>query len=67
MQQNVVQWFTTIFGSLDKHLQILHHLLLTAKVVEGQWAQGILEFLLATAQLFISDVKIFVRHDFFCL
>ncbi len=61
MQQYVVEWLTTVFGCLDEHLQVLHHLLLTAEVVERQRAQGVLELLLAGAHLLLPDVKIFVH------
>ena len=47
MQQDVVEGLATIFGSFNEHFQILHHLLLTAEIVECQWSQGVLEILLA--------------------
>ena len=38
MQQDMIQRFATKLRCLDEHLQILHHLLLSAEVVECQWA-----------------------------
>ena len=43
----MIKGLTAIFGCLDKNLQVLHNLLLSAKVGEGQWAQRILKVFLA--------------------
>ena len=64
MQQDVVKRFATVFSRFDEHLQVLHHLLLTAEVMEGQRTQGVLKLLLAGAHLLFSDIKIFVHHFF---
>ena len=64
MQQDVIQRFATVFGSLDEHLQVLHYLLLTAEVMERQRSQSVFELFFARTQLFLPDVKIFVHHTF---
>ena len=43
----MVERLTPIFGSLDEHFKILHHLLLSAKVAETEGAQSILKVFLA--------------------
>ena len=47
VQQRVVQRLTTILGSLDEHLQILHNLLLAAEVTEAQRSQGVFKLFLS--------------------
>ena len=64
VQQDVIQRFATVFGSLDEHLQVLHYLLLTAEVMERQRSQSVFELFFARTQLFLPDVKIFVHHTF---
>ncbi len=44
----MVEGLATILGCLDKHLQVLHDLLLTAEVAERQRSQGILKVLLTS-------------------
>lgn len=46
MQQGMVERLSTVFGSLHEHLQVLHHLLLSAEVTEREGTQGVLKFFL---------------------
>ena len=57
MQQSMIQRLATIFCSLDKHSKILHHLLLTAKVIKLQRSQSVLKILFLLLAL-LSYVKI---------
>ena len=41
VEQCVVERLATILGCLHKHLEIVHHLVLAMKVIEGQRAQGV--------------------------
>ena len=41
VEQCVVQRFAAVFGRLDKDAQVVHHLLLSAEVLEGQRSQGV--------------------------
>ena len=56
VKQRVVERLATELGCLDEDAQILHHLRLTAEVVEGKGTKGVFKvllFLLAT----LVDVK----------
>jgi hypothetical protein len=64
VQQHVVEGLATVLGSLNEHLEVLHHLLLSAEITEGQRAQGVLKLLFARGKLLLSDVKIFVHPVF---
>ena len=46
VQQGVVEGFATVFGGLYKHLQILHHFLLTGEVGEAERTERILKVFL---------------------
>ncbi len=46
VEQGMVEGFATVFGSLHKHLQVLHHALLTTEVAEVEGAQSVLEVFL---------------------
>ena len=46
VQQCMVEWLSAIFRSLDKHLKVLHHLLLSGEVLEAQRAERILKLTL---------------------
>ena len=63
MQQCVIERLATILGCLDEHLQVLHHLFLSAEIAESQWAQGILKVFFALREPFFAYVKIFVYHN----
>ena len=63
VQQGMVERFATVLGSLDKHFEVLHHLLLTAEVAEAQWAQRVLEVLLGLRHPFLPYVKIFFHYS----
>ena len=54
----MIERLTTIFGSLDEDAQVLHHLQLSAEVLEAQWSQGVLEVLLLLSS-FLSYVEFF--------
>ena len=47
MQQDVVERLTTVFSGFNEHFQILDDLLLSAEIVESQWAQCVFELFLA--------------------
>ena len=45
VEQGVVERLATVFGSLDKHFQVFHHLALPTEIVEFQRSQCILKIL----------------------
>ena len=45
MQQGVVEGLPTVFGSLNEHLKVLHHLALTAEIGEFEWTELVLKLL----------------------
>ena len=57
----MIERFATVFGSLNKDFEIVHHTALSAEVRELQWSQCLLEFLLGGRNRLISYVKIFVH------
>ena len=63
VQERVVERFTAILGGLDKHLEVFHHLHLSAEIGEAQGAQSVLEIALALRS-FISYVEIVFHCSF---
>ena len=63
VQQRMVERLAAIFGSLDKHFKVLHHLLLTAEVGEAQRTQCVLELLFAQDRTFLPYVKIVCHYN----
>ena len=63
----MVEGLATVLSRLDEHLQVLHHLLLSAEVAETQRAQGVLKVFLTLGEPFFTYVKIFVYHTDFSL
>ena len=61
MEERMVEWFATIFGSLNKDLEIFHHAILSAEIRKLQRAQRLLEFLFGRRNYFLSYIKIFVH------
>jgi hypothetical protein len=59
----MIKGLSSVFGSTDKNLEILHHLFLTGKTVESRGTQSALYIFLlrrdtATFQIVIHDAKI---------
>ena len=61
MEERMVERFATIFGSLNKDLEIFHHAILSAEIRKLQRAQRLLEFLFGRRNYFLSYIKIFVH------
>ena len=61
MEERMVERFATIFGSLNKDLEIFHHAILSAEIRKLQRAQRLLEFLFGRRNHFLSYIKIFVH------
>ena len=51
-------------GGLYEHLEVLHHLLLSAEVAEAQRSQGVLKLLLGRRQRLFSYIEIIVHYSF---
>ena len=61
MEERMVERFATIFGSLNKDLEIFHHAILSAEIRKLQRAQRLLKFLFGRRNHFLSYIKIFVH------
>ena len=64
VQQGVVERLAAVFGGLYEHLEVLHHLLLSAEVAEAQRSQGVLKLLLGRRQRLFSYIEIIIHYSF---
>ena len=62
VQQRMVERFAPVFRRLHEHLQVLHHLLLSAEISEFQRSQGILKLLLRRTHILLSYIEIVVHY-----
>ena len=66
MKKRVVEWLATVFGRFHEYAEVLHYLLLTAEVVEGEWSESVLKVFLALSGsiALLPDVEVVILHSF---
>ena len=60
MEKRVVERFAAVFCGLDEHLEVFHHLALSAEIIEFERAEGVFKVFLGRVEvLLFSYVKVF--------